>query len=294
MTKDSFSDYHPVVNLLYFMAVIGFSMFLMHPVTLGISLLCAAFYAVKLNGRKALRAGFLFLLPMLLLAAAINPLFNHRGATILGFLPNGNPLTLEAIVYGFAAATMLVTVMIWFFCFNRVMESDKMVYLFGRVIPSMSLILSMSLRFVPRFRKQITVIANAQKNIGKDVSRGNALQRMRNGIKILSILVTWALENAVDTADSMKARGYGLPGRTAFSLYRFQRRDAKAAVFILLCAVMLVAGAFFELYQFRYFPTLRGAWTGLGTVLVFVVYFMLGALPLWVAVPTRRFSYAAQ
>ena len=42
---------------------------------------------------------------------------------------------------------------------------------------------------------------------------------------MVSILVTWALENAIETADSMKSRGYGLKGRTAFSIYRFNRRD---------------------------------------------------------------------
>lgn len=41
----------------------------------------------------------------------------------------------------------------------------------------------------------------------------------------MSIVVTWALENALDTADSMKSRGYGLPKRTAFSLFRFTLRD---------------------------------------------------------------------
>jgi energy-coupling factor transport system permease protein len=37
--------------------------------------------------------------------------------------------------------------------------------------------------------------------------------------------VTWALENAIETSDSMRSRGYGLPGRTAYSLYRFDARD---------------------------------------------------------------------
>ena len=35
-------------------------------------------------------------------------------------------------------------------------------------------------------------------------------------ITILSIMVTWCLENAIETADSMKSRGCGLPGRSAF------------------------------------------------------------------------------
>ena len=37
------------------------------------------------------------LLPMLLLAAVVNPAFNHEGATLLTYLPSGNPLTLESM-----------------------------------------------------------------------------------------------------------------------------------------------------------------------------------------------------
>ncbi len=45
----------------------------------------------------------------------MNLAFNHEGATILAYLPSGNPLTLESIAYGFAAAAMLAAVVLWFF-----------------------------------------------------------------------------------------------------------------------------------------------------------------------------------
>ncbi len=51
-------------------------------------------------------------------------------------------------------------------------------------------------------------------------------------------MVTWSFENAVETADSMKSRGYGLPGRTAFSLYRFSRRDRLLLLWLALCGAL--------------------------------------------------------
>jgi hypothetical protein len=84
--------------------------------------------------------------------------------------------------------------------------------------PALSLVLSMTLRFVPKFTSQIKVVSEAQRCVGRDVSEGSILQRARNGLTILSIMVTWSLENAIETADSMKSRGYGLPGRTVFHL----------------------------------------------------------------------------
>ena len=280
--NDAFSGFHPVVNLAYFVAVIGFTMFFMHPICLALSLICAFTYAVYLNGKKAVRLALIFMLPMLILTAVLNPLFNHRGATILAYLPSGNPLTLESILYGIAAAVMLITVISWFACFNRVMTSDKFVYLFGRVIPALSLILAIALRLVPRFKEQIKVISNAQRCIGRDVSSGSLLQKMKNGIRILSIMVTWALENAIETADSMKGRGYGLPGRTAFSIFRFDQRDGYALAYIFACVSIVITGAVTGAYQFHYFPVIKGEWTGAYTVLVFVAYFTLAALPMLV------------
>ncbi|MCL1849044.1 MAG: energy-coupling factor transporter transmembrane protein EcfT [Clostridiales bacterium] len=277
---DTFSGFHPSVNLLYFVLVIGFTMFFSHPVCLGISLLSAFFYSVYLNGRKALRFSIMYMLPMLIVTALLNPAFNHQGGTILTYLPDGNPLTLESVLYGLSAAVMLIAVIAWFSCFNEVMTSDKFVYLFGRVIPALSLILSMALRFVPRFRAQIGVISQAQKAIGRDASSGSLLQKMKHGVKILSIMVTWALENAIETADSMKGRGYGLPGRTAFSIYRFDRRDAFALLYLFATAGVVVAGAALGAYRFRYFPTIRGEWTGVGAILVFASYLALCIFPL--------------
>ena len=280
MKKDAFAGFHPVVNFTYFAFVLGFAMFFMHPVCLGISLICALVYAVYLTGEKAVRLSARLMLPMLIFTALLNPLFNHRGVTILAYLPNGNPVTLESILYGIAAAVMLITVIAWFACFNTVMTSDKFIYLFGRVIPALSLILSMALRFVPLFRAQIRTISNAQKCIGRDAGTGNIFRKLRQGTRILSILVTWALENAIQTADSMKARGWGLPGRTAFSIFQFKRRDAYALGYIFTCAGVVIAGAQAGAYHFRYFPSVRGQWGGLPAIAVFAAYLALCALPI--------------
>ena len=241
-TRDTFSGYHPIINFLYFALVLLFSMFFIHPVSLFISLCTALIYAVTLNGRKAVHMSLRMLLPMMVIAAVVNPIFNHAGVTILTYLPSGNPLTLESILYGLAAALMLGAVILWFSCYNAVMTSDKFVYLFGRIIPALSLILSMTLRFVPKFKAQLQVVARAQTCIGRDASNGTLLQRTRKGLTILSIMVTWSLENAIETADSMKSRGYGLPGRTAFSIYRFDDRDRAALLWLLFCGGYILCG----------------------------------------------------
>ena len=100
MNKDTFSSYHPAVSMLYFVLVIGLTMFLNHPVCLGISLVGALVYSIYLKGKKAVRFNLVYMLPLLVITALINPAFSHQGVTILAYLPSGNPLTLESILYG--------------------------------------------------------------------------------------------------------------------------------------------------------------------------------------------------
>lgn len=277
--RDTFSSYHPLVNFLYFGLVLLLTMFLMHPVSLLISLGSALCYGICLNGVRAVRSGMRFLLPAMLLAAVIDPAFDHEGATLLAYLPSGNPLTLESIAYGVAAAVMIAAVVAWFSCYTVVMTSDKFVYLFGRVIPVLSLVLSMTLRFVPRFRAQLQTISEAQRGIGRDVSGGPLLRRTRNAITVFSIMVTWALENAIETADSMKSRGYGLPGRTAFSIYRFDGRDKAALLWLGFCGAYLLSGWAAGGFYWRYYPTLRGAAATALSVSFQLVYLLLCLTP---------------
>ncbi|HIU49034.1 MAG TPA: energy-coupling factor transporter transmembrane protein EcfT [Candidatus Avimonoglobus intestinipullorum] len=278
----AFSRYHPAVNFLYFALVLVCSMFFMHPVCLAISLVCSFAYSVKLNGKRALKFNLAYLLPLLLVSALINPAFNHEGVTILAYLPSGNPLTLESIAYGIAAACMIVSVICWFSCYNAVMTSDKFIYLFGRIIPALSLIFSMVLRFVPRFKAQVRVVSDAQKCIGRDVSNGGIIQRAKHGLTILSIMVTWALENAIETADSMKSRGYGRPGRTAFSIYTFDARDGKALLAIGAAGLYTIAGAVLGGMEFRFFPSMKGIGLTPYSASVFIVYLVLCTIPLFI------------
>lgn len=277
--KSPFGTYHPIINFSYFCAVILLGMFLMHPVCLIISASAAAVYAIRLGGRGTVKFIFCFILPMIAAVSLLNPLLIHKGVTILTYLGD-NPITLEAIAYGAASGVMFASVLLWFSCYNAIMTSDKFIYLFGRIIPSMSLVFSMVLRFVPRFKAQMKSISQAQKCVGRDVSDGSLPEKARHGLKILSIMVTWALENAIDTADSMKSRGYGLKGRTTFSIYRFDGRDSAAALAIVLLAAIVVLGAFLGICGASYYPSIDFAEQGPAAIVIYAAYFLLCFLPI--------------
>ncbi len=289
--SDTFSGCHPILNMIFFCGVIGVTMFVTHPIILGISLVSGILYSGLLRGfAKTIRNNLIFTLPLMVIAAAMNPLFNHYGVTILGYLSNGNPFTLESCVYGLVMALMLAGVISWFSCYTEVMTSDKFIYLFGRLIPALSLVLSMALRFVPRFTKQAGVIADGQKCVGRSVGDGNIISRARHGITIFSILVTWALENAIETADSMKCRGYGEKGRTSFSLFHFDKRDGLCLFYMIVTLGGLLFGAAHGYAFSRYNPRIvvTGWPLTAGSLLVFGCFSLFCLLPVLMEIQNRR------
>ena len=279
---NEFKNFHPSISFLYFVAVIASGMFFLHPVCLCISLFSSFLCVILVSDKKTIKRQCLFLLPMMMVTALFNPLFNHQGVTILAYLPGGNPLTLESVIYGIVAAMMLITVINWFSCYNKIMTSDKFIYLFGKIIPSLSLIFSMTLRFVPRFIAQFKLVANAQKGIGNDITRGSLTKRMKRILTLFSIMITWSLENAAETADSMKSRGYGLSGRSSFSIYTFDSRDKRALIYLLGLLGYVLIGAVLGQTRFYYFPAMDSLTAHPYNISIFLAYSLLCTMPIWI------------
>lgn len=278
--KDAFSMYHPIVNLIFFLAVLGFSAFLQHPVCIVLEILTAVAYGVLLRGKEAVMSSMVYLLPVSGLIILLNPLFNHQGLTVLGYFSGGNPFTLEAIIYGMVAAGILLTFVQWFVCWNQIMTTDKLVYLFGRLAPALSLVVAMTFRFIPMYGKQYKAVAAAQRQLGHTMEQGNLIGKMRTSVRIFSIMLTWAMEHAIETANSMKNRGYGLPGRTAFSLYKWTKRDTVALlIFLLLSGIVGYGVATGRLY-WGCFPTFSEVGTDWQSMGIYICYGILLLFPM--------------
>ncbi len=239
--NSGFKGYHPLVNVLFFISVIAFGMLLRHPVYLVISFISSMAYYLKLSGKVGRKTVFRFLLPMLLFVILINSFFNHYGVTTLFVLPSGNNFTFEALVMGFVSGITVVSVIQWFFCYNEVVTEDKFMHIFGRILPKGALVVSMILRFVPLYRRRYKEISQARKYMGQNESN-NFIVKMKNTFKNIGILVSWSFENAIETADSMKARGYGLKGRTYYSRFQWHTGDTLAIISLTLFDALIISG----------------------------------------------------
>ncbi len=273
-----FKGFHPVSSFLFFVFTFAVSLCFSHPLLLASSIICALSYSVKLGGKTAVKKFFFFHLPMILLITAFNFAFSHYGVTTLFEMQNGNRFTLEALVYGLVFGLKASAVILWLGCFNEVISSDKFIFLFGRFSPKTALVISMVLRFIPLFEKRAREIENARRGLGIDAKNGNILTRFKNSIHSISILITWILENAIDTANSMTARGYGLKGRKSYNSFLFAFRDK---IFVLLTVVISVLFVVFrESFYSVFNPIIEISPLSLSSVLLFITFVLFGLSPL--------------
>lgn len=248
-------ELHPLVAAAFFAVVIATTVAFAHPVFLGISYASALAYSVKLRGR---RAGLLAL-ALLAVACAFAAVFAanvHFGVTVLGQTLIGNQLTLESLLYGLALGVKLAALVMWLSCLVSVFTADKVVYLLGRVSPRLSLFAAVTMRAVPLIGAQLKRISTAQRGIGRGAGQGGVIWRLRNWVRRVSALITWAIERIAQMSDSMRSRGSSLGGRTSYALFRFDARDRALALVLGALGSAVLFGVLLDQARMLYSPEL--------------------------------------
>lgn len=282
---DHFREYHPVANILFYAGVLGITMFFMNLVFMIISFLGAAAYILLCFNKKKLIRSMAASAPVVILSAVLNPLLNHEGATILGYFRTGNPLTLEAFIFGLTSGLMMSTTILWSATFNDVITTDKLTYLFGKILPAFSLLLSVSLAFIPKLLHQYRLALDGQRGLfgGGEQRKYSKKEKLRRGAGLFSILVTWSLENSIETADSMAARGLGLRGRTQYSIFHFGRKDGALIFFISVCLAVTAFSIGSRSIFTYYYPTFAMNKTTPGAIAAYMIYALFSWCPVWIS-----------
>lgn len=278
----AFANYHPICLMIYFLSVIIIAMFVQNPVLQLSALFGAVLFCICLQRKKEILSGFYFYIPLFILVTLTNPLFSHNGVTPLFFL-NGQAVTLEAFVYGVAIAVMVIGVMLWCRCYSEIMTSDKFLYLFGRVIPKLSLVLSMILRFIPQFKKQIKKVKNAQKTMGMYSSKSR-VERINSSLKVFFVMISWSLENSFETSISMKARGYGVKKRTNYSIFTFSSNDVVLLSSTLLFLLITIVSVSIGKMDFWYYPSISEINVSVFSIITYISFFLLSFTPFFIEI----------
>lgn len=246
-----FKDCNPVVILLFYICVIVITMFTTNPIFQGVSLMGSVVLYIQNFSKKEILKDFKFNIILIILITFTNPLISHKGTTIL-FMIGNLKITLESLVYGAYISVLIVSVRLWFKTYNRIMTSDKSMYIFSKIIPNTSVALSTSLRFVPMIKNHIEEVKKSQISMGKYKDK-TIKNKIRSSCLIFYSTISWMFESSFDTASSMESRGFNTGKRTSFSVFKFRFSDfllviLNVTLVVIIMYMMIKGGNVFSYY----------------------------------------------
>ena len=234
--KDPYNR-HPAADFLFYALAVFYTAKLKHPVFLAINFTSALVYSIMLDRKKAFKLLSWICVPVFTIITVSNTAFSHYGITTLAILASGNRITFEAIVSGAVSGIQVISLILWFFCFSAVVTQEKHLHIFGRISPRLALFAMLILRFIPLYTKQLKA--------AYDIHKG-AKNSFTAFFSAIVTVLRLAVEKSFDTADSMKARGYGLKPRTSYSRFYFAVSDVAA---VTTASVFAAATAFLHRLQ---------------------------------------------
>ncbi|MDR1069037.1 MAG: energy-coupling factor transporter transmembrane protein EcfT [Clostridiales Family XIII bacterium] len=255
-----FSHYHPAAVLLYIAAAVFCAMFTLMPACVVLSFVCSSAYSIFLNGVRAYAKALRPLLIIFVIIVLVNPVTNHRGMTVLFHLFGnpGMPVTWEATLRGLCSGGMLMSIFVWFQCYQALITNDKFMYLFGRIAPTSAMVVSMVLKLVPVTIRKYHEIDESQSALRMSSNPVDGRKgRIRAAVKVSGVLLSRTMEDSIETADSMRARGYGSGHRTRFSNYRLTAADIICIVILAALLVTVVSLIVIANRSVNFFPVIR-------------------------------------
>lgn len=110
-------------------------------------------------------------------------------------------------------------------------------------VHELSLMMSISLRFIPTLMDETDKIMKAQMARGVDFSSGPIKERIKSIIPLLIPLFVSSFKRAEELATAMEARGYrGGEGRTKYRILKWESRDTLGALALIILTVLLIWG----------------------------------------------------
>ncbi len=279
MSTRALERIHPVVLVVYVVGVLLVTMLALEPVFVVLSLAGALVFGGLSRGWREVARFVRWQLVLVVVVAVANFVLSPSGATEL-FRVGTRAFYLESLLFGVCMGALLVAIMVWFWDFSELLTSEKVEAVFGNVAPVLAIMISMIARLIPQFVRQGRAIDEVQRactaaagtsasasGAGADTAAEGAADNPKLGLQArfrqISVLVGWSLEDSLETANAMKARGWGYARRrSTYERFSFGRSDAGALLVIGALVVASVIGAIVVGQSFHFYPTINAALSG--------------------------------
>ena len=259
-----FATCHPVVPAVYVAVTLVLTMACMQPVLIGLSLLGALSFSCTVRGVAPTMGMLRWQIPVIILISLVNPLFSASGSTELLRIGT-HAVYAESLAYGASMGALFVASVTWFMGAAELLPFDRVMALLGNAAPTVALMISMAMRLIPRFVRQGKTIDSVQRvarscaltSFAGQAPRADRHLDLRLRLRLSSVLMGWTMEDSLETADAMRARGWGAAARrTTYARFRFGARDAWVLVFIAAFALVAMLLGYVATTQFAFYPTM--------------------------------------
>lgn len=249
---NAFINFHPFVLFIYFLMILIFNIFVINPVFQLVSLVSALCLYSMLTTKKAFLKSTFYFLAFIIIISITNPLFTSKGRNVLFFIGN-HAIALESLLYGINIAIMLTAVICWCFCFKEILTGEKFLFLFNNKMPKLALLITIIFKLIEQFKIKIKSISQTQTALGLN-SNGSFKIKVTSALNVFSVVITQSLENSIETANSMNARGFGTKKRTMYKTYKFNASDFLILLILLILCLIVLAAIALRVVSFNFFP----------------------------------------
>lgn len=242
---------NPFVMPAWVAVILVAAMIVHHPIWLLAVFLSTVPVALAAGVGRQWAALMKFVLWMCVAIVVINVLVNQQGSHVLlqaGFrIPLlGVPrVTAEALAFGGAMALRLAAIISAFTLLNLCVHPDDLMRAAIKLrLPYRSvLVTSLSTRFIPVLVADARTISEVQQSRGLSFGSGSLVQRVRNRGALVFPLLSNSLDRAVQVAEAMESRAYGMPVQRTFYRDVPLMREDVAALLVLFGGMALTVGA---------------------------------------------------
>jgi energy-coupling factor transport system permease protein len=200
------------------------------------------------------------IIPIVLFTAILNMFYTQTGAPLLpeswffqiysGGLIRACFMALRVILLIFVSLVLTYTTTPNDLtdAIERLLKPLKLIGL-GEVVHTMSMMMTIALRFIPTLIEETYKIMNAQKARGADLENGGIVKKVKALLPILIPLLISAVRRAYELAEAMECRCYnGGKGRKRMKQLKLSGRDFVAfLVNILFLAAIIVSNIFIKI-----------------------------------------------
>lgn len=174
-------------------------------------------------------------------AVAVDIMLGHSGEHILVRVPSnvpviGGPITMEAVLYGLVVGLGVAACVLAVAPLSRALDAHELVDALPRILRRTATAAAAALNLVPGLVRSAGAVRDAQR------MRGWQPGGPRSWSELLVPVAVTAMEDSLQLAEAMEARGYGSGQRTHFAPMVMRRSDIVVLV-TALAAVALVVSA---------------------------------------------------